>query len=60
MTTCVWGGAGAAVVWKRHNVVNNATKQQGLYTMQDTEDYVLKPANIVSCWFWPELDFCSE
>lgn len=56
---CVWR-AGAVVAWRRDNMVNNATKQQGLYTMQDTEDYVEQPVNIVSCWFWPELDFCSE
>lgn len=38
-------------------MVNNATKQQGLYTMQDTEDYVVEPVNIVGSLFWPEIDF---
>lgn len=28
--------------------------------MQDTEDYVAEPVNIVICWFWPELDFYFE
>ena len=38
-------------------MVNNATKQQGLYTMQDTEAYVVEPVNIVDSLFWPEIDF---
>lgn len=41
-------------------MVNNATQQHGVYTMQDTEDYAVEPVNIVGCLFWQAIDFVQD